>query len=431
MEDLKDLQDEYRERFIPRREFIRRATLLGLSLPAAAALLAACQEDEGGGGGGTTGGPSGEPIKMGALVPLTGVVGILGPPMQNNAQLAVDDINAAGGVQDRPIDLIVEDTASDPDTAVEKARKLIQQDQVDVIVGVLTSAERWAVALSVTIPAKQIYINPTYYEGGICDRYFFNVGALPNQQIDPFIPWLIDNKGVSTFYLGGSDYAWPRGSFDAAKAAIEAAGGSVVGEEYSPLGTSDFSTTLRAVQSAKPDVMYPLYAGSDGITFMQQFVDFGLQKDIQAASTAFSELVIDAFPAEESTGWIASFEYFMTIDTPENQDFVQHYQEKFGSDAIMDSIGQGMYTSVNLYAKGAEQAGSTDKEAVVDGMVAAQFDDPKGTIKIDEPTHAAYLTDYISEIGPASEAPGWQRFQIVEQFPDIQPQQPCLDEPPG
>src|SRR5215211_1674015 len=138
MEDLKDLQDEYRERFIPRREFIRRATLLGLSLPTAAALLAACQEEEGGGGGGTTGGPSGEPIKMGALVPRSGVVGIVGPRMQNNAQLAVDDINAAGGVQDRPIDLIVEDTASDPDTAVEKARKLIQQDQVDVIVGVLT-----------------------------------------------------------------------------------------------------------------------------------------------------------------------------------------------------------------------------------------------------------------------------------------------------
>jgi urea transport system substrate-binding protein len=428
MEDLKDLRDEYRERFIPRREFIRRATLLGLSLPAAAALLAACQEEEGGGG---TTGVEGEPIKMGALVPLTGIVGILGPPMQNNAQLAVDDINAAGGVQGRPIELVVEDTASDPDTAVEKARKLIQQDQVDVTVGVLTSAERWAVALSVTIPAQHIYINPTYYEGGICDRYFFNVGALPNQQIDPFIPWLVENKGVSTFYLGGSDYAWPRGSFDAAKAAIEAAGGSIVGEEYSPLGTSDFSATLRRVQSEKPDVMYPLYAGSDGITFMQQFVDSGLHRDIMAASTAFSELVIDAFPAEESTGWIASFEYFMTIDTPENQDFVARYQERFGNDAIMDSIGQGMFTAVNLYANGAEEAGSLDKDAVVDGMVAAQFEDPKGTIHVDEATHAAYLTDYIAEIGPPSDAPGWQRFDIVEQFGDIQPEQPCLEEPPG
>lgn len=427
MEDIRDLQDEFRERVIPRREFVRRAALLGLSLPAAAALFAACSEEK----EATTGATRGEPVKMGVLVPLTGVVGILGPPMQNNAQLAADDLKDAGGILGRPIDLIVEDTASDPDTAVEKARKLIQQDQVDVIVGVLTSAERWAVALSVTAPAKQIYINPTYYEGGICDRYFFNVGALPNQQIDPFIPWLMENKGVSTFYLGGSDYAWPRGSFDAAKGAIQAAGGQVVGEEYSPLGTSDFSATLRRVESEKPDVMYPLYAGSDGITFMKQFVDFGLHQDIQAASTAFSELVIDAFPAEESTGWVASFEYFMTIDTPENQDFVQRYQEQFGSDAIMDSIGQGMYTSVNLYAQGAEDAGTLDKEAVVDAMVAAQFDDPKGPIHIDEPTHAAYLSDYIAEIAPPSDEPGWKRFNIVETFEDIQPEQPCLEEPPG
>jgi urea transport system substrate-binding protein len=426
MDEVRDLRDEFKERVIPRREFVRRAALLGLSLPAAAALFAACSKEKA-----ATGGTGGEPVKMGVLVPLTGVVGILGPPMKNNAQLAANDLKDAGGILGRPIQLIVEDTASDPDTAVEKARKLIQQDEVDVIVGVLTSAERWAVALSVTAPAKQIYINPTYYEGGICDRYFFNVGALPNQQIDPFIPWLIDNKGVSTFYLGGSDYAWPRGSFGAAKAAIQAAGGQVVGEEYSPLGTSDFSATLRRVEAEKPDVMYPLYAGSDGITFMKQFVDFGLHKDIQAASTAFSELVIDAFPAEESTGWVASFEYFMTIDTPENQDFVQRYQTQFGSDAIMDSIGQGMYTSVNLYAQGAEKAGSVDKEAVVDAMVAVQFDDPKGTIHVDEPTHAAYLSDYIAEIAPPSGEPGWKRFKIVQTFGDIKPEQPCLEEPPG
>lgn len=425
--EIRDLRDEFRERLIPRREFIRRATLLGLSLPAATALFAACSSEKNEGNGA----PSGEPIKMGALVPLTGFVGILGPPMQNNAQLAVDEINEAGGVMGSQIELIFEDTASDPDTAVERARKLIQQDEVDVIIGVLTSAERWAVALSVTGPAEEIYINPTYYEGGICDPYFFNVGALPNQQIDTFIPWLIENRGASTFFLGGSDYAWPRGSFAAAKAAIEAGGGSVVAEEYSPLGNTDFSSTLRKIQSAGPDVVYPLYAGSDGITFMTQFVDFGLHNETLPASTAFSELIIDALPVEESTGWIASFEYFMTIDTPENQDFVTRYQERFGEDAIMDSIGQGMFTSVNLYAKGAEQAGSLEKDAVVEGMRQVEFEDPKGLIKIDPTTQAAHLNDYIAEIAPPGDLAGWQRFSIVQTYEDITPQQECLDEPPG
>ena len=215
------------------------------------------------------------------------------------------------------------------------------------------------------------------------------------------------------------------------RTAIEAGGGTVVAEEYSPLGNTDFSSTLRKIQSAGPDVVYPLYAGSDGITFMTQLVDFGLHKETLPASTAFSELIIDALPVEESTGWIASFEYFMTIDTPENKDFVQRYQERFGADAIMDSIGEGMFTSVNLYAKGAEQAGSLDKDAVVQGMREVEFEDPKGLIKIDPTTQAAHLNDYIAEIAPPGDLAGWQRFSIVQTYDDITPQQECLAEPPG
>lgn len=423
MEGLRELRDEFVERIMSRREFIRRATALGLSLPAAAALLAACQRQRGG--------ARGEPIRMGALVPLSGVTEILGPPMRNNAVLAVEEINRAGGILGRRVDLLVEDTASDPDTAVEKARKLIRQDRVDVIVGVLTSAERWAVALSATIPARMIYINPTYYEGGICDRYFFNVGALPNQQIEPFVPWLIEQKGVRTFYLGGSDYAWPRGSFEAVKRAVETAGGQVVGEEYSPLGTSDFSATLRRIADAKPDVIYPLYAGADGVTFLNQLINFGLHRESLVASSALSELVLPALPPEETVGWVASFEYFMSIDTPENRDFVQRYRQRFGQKEIMDAIGESMYTAVYLYARGAEHAGSLEKEAVVDGMLAVEFQDPKGTIRIDRDTQCAFLNDYIAEISADASLPPEERFDIVQTFEGIEPKQPCLEEPPG
>lgn len=423
MEGLSELRDEFLGRIMPRREFIRRATALGLSLPAAAAFLAACQRERGRAGG--------EPIRMGALVPLSGVTEILGPPMRNNAVLAVEEINAAGGILGRPVELLVEDTASDPDTAVEKARKLIRQDRVDVIVGVLTSAERWAVALSATIPAQMIYINPTYYEGGICDRYFFNVGALPNQQIEPFVPWLIQQKGVRTFYLGGSDYAWPRGSFEAVKRATQAAGGEIVGEEYSPLGTSDFSPTLRRIADAKPDVIYPLYAGADGVTFLNQLINFGLHRESLVASSALSELVLPALPPEETVGWVASFEYFMSIDTPENRDFVRRYRERFGQEETMDAIGESMYTAVYLYARGAERAGSLDKEAVVDGMLRVEFDDPKGTIRIDGDTHCAFLNDYIAEISADTSLPPEERFDIVETFGGIEPKQECLEEPPG
>jgi urea transport system substrate-binding protein len=423
-DSLIDLQYEFRDHYVSRRDFIRRATALGLSLSAAVVFLESC-----GGSPATT--TPGRAIKMGALVPLTGFLAVLGPAMKNNAQMAVDDVNGHGGILGSQIQLQFEDTASDPNTAVQKAKKLINDDKVDVIIGTLSSAERWAVALSATNPAKAIFINPTYYEGGICNRYFFNVGALPNQQIDPFIPWLMQNKSAKTFFLGGSDYAWPHGSFAAVKAAVAKAGGQIVGEEYSPLGATDFSGTLRKMQAAKPDVVYPLYAGGDGITFLKQLVSFGLHKSSLVASTALSELIIGALPVQDSTGWVASFEYFMTIDTPENKDFVQRYQARFGKDEIMDAIGQGMRTCVDLYANGAQKAGSIDKEKVVDSMKTVQFTDPKGNIHIDATSQSAYLNDFIAVIGPPGSGPAWQRFQIVNKVSDVQPVQTCQSKPPS
>jgi urea transport system substrate-binding protein len=422
-DSLNDLRSDARDHYISRRDFITRATALGLSLPAAAAFLESC------GNSSTT--STGRTIKMGALIPVTGIFAILAPAMKNNAQMAVDDINGRGGVNGSKIDLLIEDTASDPPTAVQKAKKLMNDDKVDVVIGTLSSAERWAVALSATNPGKAIYINPTYYEGGICNRYFFNVGAIPNQQIDPFIPWLVDNKHVKTFFLGGSDYAWPHGSFAAVKSAVAKAGGQIVGEEYSPLGSTDFSGTLRKMQGAKPDVIFPLYAGGDGITFLKQLVGFGLHKSSVVASSALSELIIGALPVQESTGWVASFEYFMTIDTAANKDFVQRYQARFGSDAIMDAIGEGMRTCVDLYANGLQKADSLDKEKVVDGMKAAQFEDPKGSIKIDGTSQCAYLNDYVAVIGAPGSGAAWQRFQIQKTFTQIKPVQECRTSPPG
>src|SRR5438128_2996885 len=185
------------------------------------------------------------------------------------------------------------------------------------------------------------------------------------------------------------------------------------------------------MQGAKPDVIFPLYAGGDGITFLKQLVSFGLHKSSAVASTALSELIIGALPVQDSTGWVASFEYFMTINTPENKDFVQRYQTKFGSDAIMDSIGEGMRTCVELYVQGVQKAGSLDKEKVVDGMKAAQFGDPKGSIHIDGTSQSAYLNDYVAVIGPPASGAPWQRFQIQKTFSQIKPVQECRSSPPG
>src|SRR6185369_7688387 len=135
--------------------------------------------------------------------------------------------------------------------AIDKARKLIFEDKVDAIVGMIASLER-AAAKTVSIPAKKLMIYTTYYEGGECDKYLVCTGQLPNQQIDPIVPWLTKNMGKKV-YVMGSDYMWPHASTDAVKAAFEANGGQLAGAEFFPFGTQDFGPAFEKVKTANPD----------------------------------------------------------------------------------------------------------------------------------------------------------------------------------
>jgi urea transport system substrate-binding protein len=288
-----------------RREFLRNAGLGLTTLTVGGSLLAGCSSDEGGGGGG--GGKKGEPFKLGALIPITGIETHVGQSMKVSTEIAVQELNAKGGVLGRPINLIVEDEASDPAIAVQKARKLIREDGVTFMVGTLISAVRNAV-VKVTEPEKVPLFNPTYYEGGLCNKYFFSTGALPNQQIDPFVPWLIENVGKS-FYLIGSDYVWPHGSYAHLKEDVQKAGGSVLGEEYVPFGKTDFSAEIKRILDAKPDVLYPLVAGVDGITFWKQLAGFPFKG--ARASHSVSEAIIQGLDADTAKGILSAAPYFM------------------------------------------------------------------------------------------------------------------------
>jgi ABC-type branched-subunit amino acid transport system substrate-binding protein len=419
---LEELVEESRERFISRRQFMRGAMAFGLSVSAAGLLFERV----------TASSASPRTIKMGALIPYTGAADIFGPPMTNVLKMAVNDINSSGGLLGSKIELFILDDASNATTATEAARKLILQDNVDVIVGTVTSAERWAVALEVTDPGKTIYINPTYYEGGICNNYFFNVGAIPNQQIDPFIPWLMKNRGVRSFYLGGSDYAWPIGSFDALKATAAKVGAKIVGEEFSPLGTTDFSSTLRQMEAAKPDVIFPLYAGADQVAFLTQLISFGLQKNSLIASSGLDETDTAALPRSGTAGWLSSYEWFMSVDSPENKSYLKEYFARYGSSSILDAISVSMRTCVYLYANGVQRAKSLVTDSVIEGMTKVRFSDPKGIITIDPSNHCAYLSDYIAEIKPLPKSePSWKQWNILHTYDSTQPVQMCLSAPPS
>jgi urea transport system substrate-binding protein len=407
---------------ISRRTFLAGGTALaaGTAL-GGSALLTGCGDDDDDTAADPvttgSGGATGEPWKLGALIPITGIETQVGESMKVSTEIAVDQINAAGGLLGRPIELIVEDEASDPAVAVDKARKLIQQDEVAFIVGTLISAVRNAV-VEVTSAAKVPLFNPTYYEGGLCQEYFLSTGALPNQQIEPFVPWIYENLGKS-FYLIGSDYAWPRGSFAFVKSYLEELGGTVVGEEYVPFGVTDFSTSISRILDAAPDVLYPLVAGSDGITFWKQLAGFDFKG--KRASHSVSEAIVAGLDAEVANGIISAGPYFMVIDSPANDAFIEEYHSRLDDNAVVDTFGEGMYDAVHLLAEGAKRADSLEIPALMKGIQGATFDAPQGPLVVDAATQHAALGFHIAEI----KGSGWRDFEIIESKEAIAPAADC------
>ncbi len=168
-------------------------------------------------------------IRLGMMTTLSGFGSIHAPPTINAAHLAVDEINAAGGVLGKQIDLLIEDNHTDVNIAVQKGLKLVQDKKVAAFIDFGFSNSRFAVADKVARAHKTIMLSPIFYEGGICNRYFFNICALPNQGIDPFVPWLMKEKAANSFYGIGSAYAWGIGSIDAVKKAAETNGAKLLG----------------------------------------------------------------------------------------------------------------------------------------------------------------------------------------------------------
>ena len=364
-------------------------------------------------------GQEGDPIKIGGLFHLTGIGQIWGPLQQQPAILAVEEINAAGGVLGRPLELISEDDETDPDVTVQRGTKLALEDEVEAIFGLVYSSTRSAVAANVAERYQVPYFYPTYSEGGVCGRYFINLGALPNQQLDFFIPYLMERYGPD-FYFVGQDYVWPQKSIAYSTELIESLGGSVVGTEFVPIGgTTDWGPIIGRIRDAQPDVYFPFIGGDDLIANLRQFYDFGLNEDIAIASTLLDESFIPAIPEDARGGIPTAASYFMAVDTPENAAFLEAFHGRWGDDAIVTNIGEATYDSIHLWAKAVEAAGSLDKEAVIDALPSVTFAAPQGEIQIQEGSNHAILRSLIAE----TQADG--SFVVLEDFGLVEPLSGC------
>lgn len=387
-----------------KRNWIKRL-VLPVALLATIGLLAT-------GCGGSTGGENkeaekteqtssaGDTIKVGILHSLSGTMAISEVSVKDAELMAIEEINASGGVLGKKLEPVIQDGASDWPTFAEKANKLLKQDQVATIFGGWTSSSRKAM-LPVVEENNGLLWYPVQYEGLETSKNIFYTGAEPTQQIVPAVSWLLKNKGKD-FYLLGSDYVFPRTANKIIKAQLKAEGGNMVGEEYTPLGHTDYSTIINKIKSAKPKVIFNTLNGDSNVAFFKQLRDAGItSKDIVVMSVSAAEEEIRGIGAENMAGHLAVWNYFQTTDTPENKTFVEKFKAKYGQDRVTDDPIEAGYFGVYLWAEAVKKAGSTEVDKVREAAKSGiEFKAPEGTVKIEKDNQHTWKTVRIGEVQP-------------------------------
>ncbi|MFO1318074.1 MAG: urea ABC transporter substrate-binding protein [Burkholderiales bacterium] len=327
-----------------------------------------------------------ETVKLGILHSLTGTIAIAEAAIVDAEKMAIDEINAAGGVLGRMIEPIVEDGASDWPTFAEKAKKLLQKDKVAAVVGCYTSASRKAV-LPVFKAHKGLLYYPTYYEGQEEDPQVIYPSQEATQSVIAALEWMAAQKG-KTFFLVGSDYIYPRTCNKIAKATIKRLGANVLGEEYAPLGHTEFSSIINKIKAAKPDWIYSTVVGGSNVAFYKQLKAAGLDGGKQnLLSTVVSENEIDGIGKDNAVGYYACMGYFQSIKSPENDKFVKAIKAKYGQDRVVGDPMECGYNSVYLWKLAAEKAKSFDVDKVVAASSGLEFNAPEGLVRVHKSNH--------------------------------------------
>jgi branched-chain amino acid transport system substrate-binding protein len=357
-----------------------------------------------------------DPIKIGVPIGLSGANSVVAPSVVQSAELAVAEINAAGGVLGRPLELAVADDQSGAAGAQKAFDTLIFQKKVDALISMETSAARNA-ALPIVARGKTPYIYTSYYEGHSCSPYMYADSWVPDQQVAPVIDLFIGEKKAKIFFLIGSDYAYGRGMLGFSRAYIEKQGGKVVGEEYNPMDASDWTAIISKVREANPDALILATAGgAPNVTLTKQYKAAGV-------TALIGNIGVDEGTAKsmgaDAEGLFMSASYVSSLDTPENNKFIAAMKAKFGEGLkTPNDLSVPEYEAIYLYKAAVEKAGSTKEEDVIKALAEVSYDGPRGVIKMDRQRHAA-LTMYLGQV----QADG--SVKVVKSFKDVDPGAQC------
>lgn len=359
------------------------------------------------------------PLKIGVLVPLSGVYAGLGEDMIQGMELYLESIN--NEIAGRQVELIKEDSEAQPDVGLTKARKLLDQDRVDLVTGVVSSA----VALGLRDlfdSTKNILIISNAGADAVTrerkSKYIFRTSFSNWQSSYPIGQWTYDNIGKRAF-CSAPDYAAGKEDVSAFRDAFTKAGGEIIGEIYPPLGNNDYQPFLTQMQQANPEVIFSFYSGSDAVRFVQQYEQFGLKDNIPLVGPGFLTET-DVLPQQGASaeGIYTSLHYSYLLETPENQQFVEAYQAKFNE--VPSVFALQAYDAAQLIdaAIKATEGDTSNKDRLVEAMEAASITSPRGPFRIDPDTHNPIMHVYLRQVQQVGDEYGNVVIEDLGEFPD-------------
>lgn len=399
-----------------RRKFLKTSALAGVAVTGAPSLWIKGESS-------MAYAATGETIDVGVLFSLTGPLEVPERSLSDVTRMAIEEINASGGVAGRMINAIVEDGASDPKTYNEKASKLVIQDKTVTTFGGYTTASRLAVR-PVYEKRKNLFFYPTFYEGSECSSNIVYTGAVPNQQLYNFVPWIVNTLKKKKVFIVGSNYAFPKGMAQVTKTLLEANNAEWVADEYLELGDTEWGAMVNKIKNSGCDaVLSNVVSGPSIAAFYREFKNQGMnQQDVPICATVATEIEIAAMGAGYATGSYSSFPYFQAIRRPENEKFIAAWKT-FSNDpnAVTHHPLESSYFQVYIWKQAVETVLNSGEDltpsAIHEATRGMEYNAPSGNVKIHPENMHTYLTPHIAQWGDDGQGTIVDESQPTEPLP--------------
>ncbi|USD34421.1 MULTISPECIES: substrate-binding protein [Vibrio] len=351
-------------------------------------------------------------IKLGVVLPLTGSFSIYGQQALKGAQLAVDQINAQGGVLNRQLELVIRDNQTDPAKTVKYSRELVQQNQVFALFGPVSSAARYAMA-----EVAETFYTPLFYgidyEGRHYSRYLICYSTIPEHYIEPIVPYLIENIGKN-FYIFGYDYIWPHRMAKSIVKSVSTHQGNVTDIEFTPFGIKDFTPVFERIKESGAETLMLILPGADGFTFLSQMKSFDFGRDVQVVAFAADETYLSNLDNDSLEGILTALHFFSSNDDPILQKFVNDYKAHHGTESVVTYSSKAHYDLIYLLQAAIEQAGVVDKEAVINQLPGLTLYEKDLAIKLRDDHHFE-LPMYLGQFAAG-------QLNVIERLGIIKPE---------